>query len=149
MRRSKVEVYLHIVWATWRRQPYISPEIERAVYRCIEKEIKRLQATVLALGGIENHVHLLVRIPATLPISRLANQIKGVSSRLVKDQFSEMAHFRWQENYAVFSVGRTQVAIVQAYVLNQKQHHAENTLHATWEETDEESLKPGLEEAGP
>ena len=42
MRQSKAEVYLHLVWATWQRQPYVTPDIERAVYHCIENELKRL-----------------------------------------------------------------------------------------------------------
>jgi REP element-mobilizing transposase RayT len=139
MRRSKVEVYLHLVWATWRRQPYLQPEIERAVYRCIEEQVAIMGATLIAIGGVENHLHLLVRIPSKLAIARLMNQVKGVSSKTVHEGFADWTHFRWQDHYAAFSVGRTQVEQVRAYALNQKAHHANGTLHSAWEETDEEA----------
>jgi len=134
-----VEVYLHAVWATWRREPYIVPEIERPIYRCIESEIESAGARLLAIGGVEDHINILVKIPATIAIAKLMNQVKGVSSRLVHDHYPDHELFRWQENYGVFSVGRTQVRRVQGYVQGQKQHHAEGALHARWEETDEEA----------
>ena len=64
MRQSKAEVYLHLAWATLGREPFLTAEVERSVYRCIEKEAKCLKCEVLAIGGMPDHVHLCVKLPA-------------------------------------------------------------------------------------
>jgi REP element-mobilizing transposase RayT len=139
MRRSKIELYVHLVWATWRREPYLLPAVERSVYRSIEQEAIKTGALILAMNGTTDHVHVLAKIPATIAVAHLMNQMKGVSSRFVHDQLPDCGHFRWQENYGAFSVGRSQVKRVREYVMAQKAHHTSNTLHAAWEETDEEA----------
>ena len=118
MRQSKTEVYLHLVWATLRREAFVTAEIERAVYRCIASEAHRLGCAVLAIGGMPDHVHLCLKLPASVPVSKLMNQVKGVSSHFVHDQLSPDLPFQWQEGYAAFSVGRNQVKSVIAYVEN-------------------------------
>ena len=138
MRQSKAEVYLHLVWATLGREPFLTIEIERPVYRCIENEAKRLNCEVLAISGMPDHVHMCVRLPTSLTIARLMNQVKGVSSHFVHGQLPDCMAFRWQEGYGVFSVGPNQVSSVLAYIGGQKHHHSENSLHDRWEETDEE-----------
>ncbi len=140
MRQSKAEVYLHLVWATLGREPFLTAEIERSVYRCIEKEARRLRCEVLGIGGTADHVHLCVKLPTSLAVAKLANQVKGVSSHFVHDQLLGDLPFRWQEGYGVFSVSPNQVSRVLAYIEDQKRHHAENSLHSRWEETDEEYL---------
>ena len=85
-----------------------------------------------------DHVHLLVKAPTRLSAAQIANQVKGVSSRFVHECLPYNEGFKWQNGYGVFSVGRNQVKGVTDYILNQKQHHAAETIHADWEETDEE-----------
>ena len=132
--QSHVENYHHFVWATHRRQPLLSPDWERAVYRCIQAEVTQLQSKVLALNGMPDHVHLVVRLHSTVTCARLANQVKGVSSRLLntlRDEFSEP--FRWQDGYACFSLSRSHLPRVIAYVEGQKGHHANDKTWPQWE----------------
>ena len=136
MRQSKIEVYLHLVWATYRRLPFVTNEIESAVYRCIQNEAQQVGCEVLAIGGMPDHVHLIVKFPATIDIARLMNQIKGVSSHFIRQQLSDKEGFTWQSGYSVHSITPNQVDPVVAYVRNQKQHHAEKTLHPRWEAMD-------------
>ncbi len=138
MRRSKIHVYLHIVWGTWERQPLIAPQIERSVYRCIEREARRLKCKVFAIGGTSDHVHMVAWMPATLALATLVKQLKGVSSTFVHGQFPDYTLFKWQEGYGAFSITPSHLKKVIAYVENQKQHHAAGTLAHEWEETDEE-----------
>jgi REP element-mobilizing transposase RayT len=140
MRRSKVEIYLHLVWATWEREAWLAGDVERAVYRCVQGEARDLGCDVLALGGMPDHVHLLVKTPSTVSAAVLTKQIKGVSSRLVKDQLTPGEGFGWQEGYGVFSVSPAHVTRVKAYVRDQEHHHATNQLWQEWEETDEEAV---------
>jgi REP element-mobilizing transposase RayT len=140
VRRSKVEVYLHFVWATYERRPLLTPEIERVAYACILEEALRLHCEVLALGGTENHVHLAVRFSNTVSLGDFMQQIKGVSSRLVKHEFGEDLFFRWQEGYGVFSFSRPHRDRIVAYVQNQKHHHERGQIWPEWEQTDEEVI---------
>jgi REP element-mobilizing transposase RayT len=144
MRQSKVELYAHLVWATKGRMDALTGGYERRVYRCVVAEARQLGCDVLAIGGMPDHVHLLVRIPSTLNIAVLAQRVKGTSSSLMNElrpEFSDV--FRWQSGYACFSVGRDEVDTVVAYVLNQKQHHGtDGQLWPEWEETDMEAPAP-------
>ncbi|MHB9133572.1 MAG: IS200/IS605 family transposase [Armatimonadota bacterium] len=138
MRKTKAEIYLHFVWATKNRMPCITPDIERAVFRCIEEEAQRIGCTILALNGAPDHLHVVVKIPTRLSAAEFAHQTKGVSSHFMHDQLKNHEHVYWQEGYGVFSVSRSHLKRVIAYVEGQKQHHQTGMLWPEWEETDEE-----------
>ena len=87
-----------------------------------------------------DHVHILVKVPTTVTIARLAQQMKGVSSRFVQEELAGDALFAWQAGYAVFSVGRNQTRPVMEYIRGQKEHHAAQTQHDAWETTDQPYL---------
>lgn len=137
MQRSKIEVVLHYVWTTQRREPFLTPNIERALHRCIAGEAKRLRCVSLAINGMPDHVHLVVKMHSTVSIARLAQAVKGVSSLFANEKLGFEGAFDWQENYAAFSVG-SELDAVLAYVRNQKQHHASQELWPEWEETFED-----------
>jgi REP element-mobilizing transposase RayT len=103
MADSYTQLYLHLVWATLERQPTLTAEIETDVYRCIRATGERLKATVLAVGGTDNHIHVLVRFPTTITIHQLAGQMKGSSSHLVTHQLGH-TYFRWQGCYGAFTL---------------------------------------------
>lgn len=134
MRGARVDVFVHLVWATWNRLPLLTDAIHRAVHRSIAAKCVELGAEVIAFGGVEDHVHVLVRMPATVAIADLVGQIKGASSHLVthellpKDEF-----FKWQGAYGAFSVSRTHLERVCDYIDHQREHHAAGTIIAIYE----------------
>jgi REP element-mobilizing transposase RayT len=81
----------------------------------------------LAIGGVEDHVHLLLSIPSTLSIAKAMQLIKGSSSKWVHDTFSEHVDFEWQEGYGAFTVGISQVSDTRTYIENQLEHHRTKT----------------------
>ncbi len=137
MGRHKLRVYLHIVWATWNRLPLITPDIERRVYRVIENEAMKLGCTVIALNGMPDHVHLLVKFPATLSIAVLMRQVKGVSSYFINHVLRPGGNFKWQRHYGVFAVSPWNLAKIIHYVKNQKEHHLGNSLELAGEQHSE------------
>ena len=138
IRRSKVRIYYHFVWATQNREWFLSGERERAAYRLIESLARAKKCVVLALNGMPDHVHLLVSAPATISASLLMHHIKGVSSASLREnQFAGEA-FGWQDNYGVFSLSKRDLEEVIAYVENQKSHHEAGKLKASLEDTDED-----------
>jgi putative transposase len=134
MSRSLTEIYLHFVWATKKREPVLTAQCEPIVYRCIQKECWRLGVTVLALGGLEDHVHLLAVMPGHVSASHLMQQVKGVSARFANGELPQTMFLQWQEGYHALSVSRPHVQRVKQYVLCQKQHHADANLWQDWEQ---------------
>ena|SRR5579862_4361987 len=128
MRRTYVAVYLHFVWRTWDSQPLVSGEVERPLYRYIEATCLHHGCQPLAIGGMPDHVHLVVSLSTSIRIEDLMEFVKGGSSRMVNDEVLEPGSFKWQEGYAAISVSPSHKRMVIEYVMNQKNHHAEGTL---------------------
>ena len=79
-------------------------DVERAVYRSIQSSARRHQAMVLALGGVADHVHLLIALPATVTIAALMQDVKGVSSHVARRARGDEGFFRWQHGFGAYSV---------------------------------------------
>jgi REP element-mobilizing transposase RayT len=133
MRGPYSELYLHFVWGTWRRHPFITPELQPHLYASIAHHSAELGADVIAIGGMPDHVHLLVRFPLTISASEFMRRVKGASSYLVTHVMQWPEPFKWQGGYGVFSVSKRNLAAARAYVLNQERHHADGAVHATFE----------------
>ena len=127
MREPYTQNYMHLVWATWDRLPLLTGEIKDAIYACIQQECSRLKADVIAIGGIEDHIHLLVRFPMTVAMADLLKQVKGVSSHMVTHKLGYKEGFKWQGAYGAFTYSKADVPRVRAYILNQEQHHRNGT----------------------
>jgi putative transposase len=133
--RSHSRLYVHLVWATWDRAPLITPAIRDRIYPMMQRHADNLGAQVIAIGGIEDHVHVLARFPSRLAIADLVQRIKGASSYLATQVMGEL--FRWQGGYGAFTVSQRGLDHVQAYVLNQEAHHRDGTTHPWLEITEE------------
>jgi putative transposase len=124
MGKPFTQIYLHLVWATWDRLPLIKPDFESALYAILVAECTDLKVDVRAVGGMDDHVHLLVRTPPTLSASQIVKQIKGSSSHFVNNECKPDEGFKWQGYYGAFSVSSSQVPRVEEYILRQKERHA-------------------------
>jgi putative transposase len=138
VRRAGVAVFVHLVWATWDRLPFLTPEVEREVHRAIGAKCDELGTQVVAIGGIEDHVHLLVGLPATLSIADLVKHAKGASSHLVTHGLGPGQVFKWQGAYGAVSVSRHHVPLVSDYIARQREHHADGSLVPEWEQPPDE-----------
>jgi putative transposase len=134
MRSRFTQLYLHSVWATWDRMPLLVPAIEQTVYAAILAKCRQLDCEPLAIGGMADHVHLLVRFPPTLAVADLVKEVKGATSHLVTHQDPE-EFFKWQGSYGAFTVSKESVPQVRAYIEGQKQHHGSGTILEEWERT--------------
>ncbi len=134
MRRTRVALFAHVVWGTWDRLPLLVGETKRRVYRSIEAACVEMGAEVLALGGVEDHIHLLVRLPATRSVAEVVKQVKEASAHLATHEVAPDTFFKWQGGYAAFSVGQSQLAPIRDYIAHQAEHHRLSSLIAEWEE---------------
>jgi REP element-mobilizing transposase RayT len=137
MRKNKLCVYVHFVWATWDRFPWITEEIERDLYRYISCVCEDDGCEVLAVGGMPDHVHLLVSLPNTLTLANFMQHVKGGSSRFITQKLTMGQTFQWQGSYGAFSVSPGVKEKVIRYIRNQKQHHADGTLWPEAEKSEE------------
>jgi REP element-mobilizing transposase RayT len=126
-------MYLHCVWAKTQRLPLLTPAIEPKVYACIAAKGRELECAPIAIGGVEDHVHLLVELSTGIEVRKLMKEVKGASSFLVSHELTPDIFFRWQTGYGAFTVSHKDVPAIKAYIKNQKAHHASRTLVAEWE----------------
>lgn len=118
---SYAQILLHIVFSTKRRDAMITDEIRERLYAYIGGIVRAEQGTLYAIGGVEDHVHLLIRWRADFAISDLMRILKSRSTKWVKSEFG--CDFAWQEGYAVFSVSKSQENAVRGYIGKQVEHH--------------------------
>lgn len=131
--RNLSRIYVHLVWGTWDRLPLITAELERTLYSTLLAECSRLGGEMIAIGGMPDHVHMLVRMPSTVSVAQLVKQLKGASSHLVTHEVQPGEFFKWQGGYAAFSVSRWDVPKIRGYIRRQKEHHGNATTRATFE----------------
>ena len=135
MRTPYTQLYLHVVWATWDRLPLITKEIEPRLYAAVAEKCRELKCVPLAIGGTSNHVHLLLRLHTTVAVATLVKEVKGASSHLVTHEIARGRFFKWQGAYGAFTLRKTDVPTVKAYIEKQEEHHAmPNRLREEWEQ---------------
>ena len=128
MSMKRISVYLHLVWATWDRTMWIEPAIERRIHRMIVSATRKLGCTVLAINGMPDHVHLLIKLNTTITIAEIVKRAKGTSSRLINQYALIDDHFQWASGYGAFSVSRWDTDRIVNYIRRQKEHHQSGTL---------------------
>jgi REP element-mobilizing transposase RayT len=133
MRQAKVNVWLHLVWATWDRLPLLTDRLHRRVHDAMAAKCVELGVQLLAYGGVEDHVHVIVRFPATSTIAVLVGQLKGASSHLLTHEVEPLKFFKWQGGYGAFSLSARHLKTSIDYVHRQREHHAERTTIAAYE----------------
>jgi putative transposase len=122
-------MYYHLIWATKDRAALISPDLEPILYGYIIGKAHSLECITHAIGGLEDHIHLVVSIPPKLSISDFVKAIKGSSAHYLNhSQHHVSTMFGWQRGYGIFSLGSQQLAQAVEYARNQKQHHRRGTL---------------------
>ena len=126
-------LFYHFVWATKERALLITETNCQSLYAAIAAKVKELKGVVHAINGTMDHVHLVVTLPPSLPLSQFIGQVKGSSSRLASQPAKDGEVFAWQNEYGVMSLSESHLPTVVRYVHLQKQHHAANTLNPVLE----------------
>ena len=117
--------YQHIVFSTKERRKLINKSMQPKLWSYIAGIGRNHGFLVLANGGMEDHVHLLVQVPAKLAAAEVVSLIKANSSRWMNEHGNK---FSWQEGYGAFSVSKSNLETVTRYIANQEQHHRKMTF---------------------
>jgi REP element-mobilizing transposase RayT len=121
MPSSHIASYFHLVFSTKDRHRWIHPEWEPRLHSYLGGIVKGLDAKPLKVGGIEDHVHLLVSLKSKHRLDYFLRDLKADSSEWVHKEITRL--FDWQKGYGAFSVSPTAVDAVARYIENQKEHH--------------------------
>lgn len=144
------QLFYHLVWSTKNREPLLTPTVEKHIYGFLTSKAVGLKGVVYALGGAEDHVHMVVSIPPAIAVARFVGQVKGVASAHLNQSGISTVRFEWQDEYGAFSFDGKRLPHVVAYVERQKAHHRQGTLIPVLERMSGEHVGPGLvREGGP
>ncbi len=123
MGSSWTQNFYHAVYATKLRTPWIAPEVEERLHPFLGGIAKDLKCSPIAINGMAEHVHVLVRFPSDLAVADLLRHLKSRSSKWIHQIFPELHDFAWQEGYGGFTVSKPSVDEVEQYIRHQKAHH--------------------------
>ncbi|MBX3360171.1 MAG: IS200/IS605 family transposase [Phycisphaeraceae bacterium] len=132
MGSSWTQNFYHAVFATRLRAPWITPEVETRLHPFLGGIAKDLDCTPIAINGMADHIHVLVRFPSDLAPADLLRHLKSRSSKWVHQTFPSLSDFGWQEGYGGFTVSRPSVDEVERYIRDQKEHHKDMPFEAEY-----------------
>lgn len=122
MPSTHTSLHYHLVFSTKDRAPIIEPEWRDDLHAYLGGIVKNLQGVPLKIGGINDHVHLLIGLKATHCLADVLREVKKGSSEWIHNDLHNPL-FRWQPGYGAYTVSPTNIASVSRYIENQEEHH--------------------------
>jgi putative transposase len=121
-------LHYHLVFSTKNRHPWLAADSQQRIWEYLGGIARDNHMKALQVGGIEDHVHIVLGAPPTVAVSKAVQLLKGGSCKWIHDDFPALAAFAWQDGYGAFSVSKSQVPEVIEYVANQRKHHRARTF---------------------
>lgn len=121
MPQSYSSLWVHLIWSTKNREPILTPSLKQEVYKVIKGIAIDHEIYLDCINGVEDHVHLLVRLRTDQSVADVVKTIKGNSWEYFKDDPDK--YITWQDGFAAFSVSPDQLKRVRSYIYNQEKHH--------------------------
>ena len=129
-----IKIWIHTVWATKDRQPYLLKEIRQQVFQHILENSRAKGIHVDHINGHTDHIHCLVSMDADQNIATIMNLLKGESSFWINRNILTKTKFGWQDEYFAVSVSHSQIETVRKYIQNQDIHHKKKTFQQEYDE---------------
>ncbi|MBZ5656447.1 MAG: IS200/IS605 family transposase [Acidobacteriia bacterium] len=114
---------IHVVFSTKERQKHLREELQPKLWAYIAGIARNHKFEAIKIGGVEDHCHALILLPAAMPLSKAVQTLKGCSSKWLNDTGVAGSNFAWQEGYGAFSVSASQTNGIVEYIKNQLEHH--------------------------
>ena len=123
MPQSLAKIYVHVIFSTKDREPVLVDEWRDELFQVLGGATNNLGCQSLIVGGVADHVHLLIQLSRTISIADAVGKIKSTSSAWINQTRGLSTDFHWQGGYAAFSVSQSNVEAVREYIRNQPEHH--------------------------
>jgi REP element-mobilizing transposase RayT len=134
MANTYTSLHYHVVFSTKNRERWIRPEIEQRIWAYLAGITQQNKMQPLQIGGIDDHVHVLLGAPPVLAPAKIAQLIKGGSSPWIQEAFPPLKGFGWQDGYSAFTVSRSNLPAVIAYIQGQREHHRAKSFQEEYRE---------------
>ncbi len=133
MSSTHVGLYYHLIFSTKNRYRWIKESWESRLHSYLGGILREIDAVALEVGGVEDHVHILASLKATHCVAKVLGEIKSNSSGWIHSEIGARL-FEWQDGYAAFTVGKSQIAPVRQYIRRQREHHRKKTFQEEYRE---------------
>ena len=124
---SNVKIWIHLIFSTKHRQPFLSKNIRYEIFKHITENCKLKRISLIAINGYTDHVHCLISLGKDQNIADVTQLIKGESSFWINKNKKVGGKFKWQNDYFAISIGEKDVPRVMNYIQNQEEHHSKKT----------------------
>ena len=122
------QIYIHIVFGVKARRSLIKQEWEEELYKYITGIVQNKNQKMLAINGVEDHIHFFIGMRPACKLSDLVRELKKASNTFINEKDFCNFKFEWQEGYGAFSYSHTALDNVIAYINNQKEHHRKKSF---------------------
>ncbi len=129
-----LKLWIHLVWSTKNRYPFLQPPIRRTFFEHIRENAKSKGIYLDCVNGHIDHIHCLVSLSSEQTVSKLIQLIKGESSFWINKQKLCAQKFEWQDEYFALSVSHSQIEKVRTYIHRQEEHHQKRTFQQEYDE---------------
>ncbi len=134
MANTYTQIYIHYVIATQHRMRFLTADIQKELYAYAAGLTRELNCFLQCIGGIDDHLHILVGLHPTLAVSEFAQKLKANTSRFINEKGWALGKFQWQEGFGAFSVSQSGLDQVRDYIGNQAEHHLRQSFSSEYEE---------------
>jgi putative transposase len=128
MANTYTSLHYHVVFSTKNRERWIKSRIEERVWSYLGGIAREHEMVAQQIGGVEDHVHLVLGMRASMGVSKAVQLLKGVSSKWMNETFPDLRGFAWQDGYGAFTVSKSQLPVTIDYVARQREHHRTRTF---------------------
>lgn len=128
MAQSLVKNLIHLIYSTKLRMPCLHAAVRPALYGYKAGILQNWDSPALLIGGVADHVHILLALSKNHPLIKIVEEVKKGSSKWLKTQGPEFHDFHWQNGYGAFSMSPSNVDAVKAYIEKQEEHHRHRTF---------------------
>ena len=123
MPNTYTQIYIHLVFSVKNRESLIIPELEADLHKMLTSILNNNRHTLIAIGGMPDHVHLFFGMHPDEALSHLVKELKTSTTAWINGQHKLRGHFSWQEGYGSFSYSQSQIDAVANYIRRQREHH--------------------------
>src|SRR5271157_3002452 len=123
MANSYTSLFAHIIFSTHNREPLLKSPWRERLFAYMGGIARENKIKAVSIGGVLDHVHMLTLIPASMPVAKAVQLVKGGSSKWLHENIISLKNFAWQEGYGAFSISASHVPEVIAYIAGQEEHH--------------------------
>jgi putative transposase len=123
MANSCTSIFIHAIFSTHHREPLLTSAARNRLWAYMGGIARSNKIKAFSISGTLDHAHMLISIPAIIPVSKADQLIKGGSSQWLHENIATLRRFTWREGYGAFSIGVSQIHDVTEYIARQEEPH--------------------------